>query len=556
MDTLAQRFFRFASERNAIEAAQLGLDWLEGILPDLSAPAEESRLACARGMRAEVDGLIGRYGGDPRGEPGLTLRLLGFELDCLIGDIEAGWSQFTVDGSFVGPSALLLGIVPKAQLDDEDQLQRYLQRLAAAPAYLAQATAQLALGAAAGRTPTRCGIAGALTQIDAYLSCGPGADPFVHDPSLGVRLAGSVAAQGVRERIAAVVAEAVRPAVAAYREALVQRFLPVARPDERAGVGHVPGGEAAYAAALRRYSSAGLTADQVHRLGLDAIAELHEEVARIGERVLRLRGPQEVFAALRARTDLRFAGEDEMIRYCRGAMERASDALPRMLGTLPVTGCVLGRMNEAESLTGALAYYQPPGMLNGRPGTYWLNVSGAATRPRYEYEALTFHESVPGHHTQVARQQELTGLPDFRRTSYVVAYVEGWALYTERLCDELGLYSGDLDRLGMLSFALWRAGRLVVDTGIHAQGWSRDRAIAFLSGATGLTPVNVTNEVDRYISWPGQATGYYLGYDRIAAARRERREAEGAAFDLRAFHDRLLGLGPVPMFLLPQVLAG
>ena len=190
-----------------------------------------------------------------------------------------------------------------------------------------------------------------------------------------------------------------------------------------------------------------------------------------------------------------------------------------------------------------------------RPGQYFVNTSAPETRPRYEAEALAFHESIPGHHLQIAIAQELEGIPEFRRHLGPTAYVEGWGLYTERLSEEMGLYSGDLDRFGILSFDAWRACRLIVDTGMHAFGWTRGRAIDFVRTHTALGENNIANEVDRYIAWPGQALAYKTGQLEILRLRDEARAALGTGFDLRGFHDAVLGAGAVPLATLDGIVA-
>jgi uncharacterized protein (DUF885 family) len=192
-------------------------------------------------------------------------------------------------------------------------------------------------------------------------------------------------------------------------------------------------------------------------------------------------------------------------------------------------------------------------MDGSRPGRYYINLYEPTTRPRYEAEALAFHEAVPGHHLQIAIAQELEGLPAFQRMLGSTAFAEGWGLYTERLSDEMGLYSADLDRFGILSFDAWRAGRLVVDTGMHALGWSRQQAIDYLTEHTALGENNIANEVDRYIVWPGQALAYKIGQLEILRLRADARERLGDAFDIRAFHDTVLGAGAVSLTTLGQM---
>ncbi len=247
-----------------------------------------------------------------------------------------------------------------------------------------------------------------------------------------------------------------------------------------------------------------------------------------------------------------FATRDEVANKAEQALHRAEAAVPRYFRLLPRTPCVVKRMEPHEEKFSTLAYYRQPSIDGSRPGTYWINTSEPTTRTRYEAEALAFHEAVPGHHTQIAIQQELEGIAEFRKHTGSTAYVEGWALYTERLADEIGLYEGDLDRLGMFSFEAWRACRLVVDTGIHALGWSRDRALAYMKANTLLAENNIANEVDRYIVWPGQALAYKLGQLEILALRAAAKEKLGARFDLKDFHDRVLEAGAVALPILRE----
>ena len=204
-------------------------------------------------------------------------------------------------------------------------------------------------------------------------------------------------------------------------------------------------------------------------------------------------------------------------------------------------------MGPHEEVHSTIAYYRQPAPDGSRPGQYYLNTSSPRTKPRYEAEALAYHESIPGHHLQIAIGQELPHLPEFRRHLGPTAFFEGWGLYAERLADEMGLYTGDLDRIGVLSFDAWRAARLVVDTGMHALGWPRDRAIAFMHAHTALAPDNIANEIDRYIALPGQALAYKTGQLEMLRLRTEARAALGAGFDIRDFHDTLLGSGALAL---------
>jgi uncharacterized protein (DUF885 family) len=210
-------------------------------------------------------------------------------------------------------------------------------------------------------------------------------------------------------------------------------------------------------------------------------------------------------------------------------------------------------MGEHEEKHSTIAYYRQPAADGSRSGSYYVNTYAPETRPRYEAEALAYHEAIPGHHLQLAIMQELTHLPAFRRHSGVTAFIEGWGLYSERLADEMGLYSSDLDRIGMLSYDAWRACRLVVDTGMHARGWSRQAAIDFMAENTALAKNNIVNEVDRYITWPGQALAYKTGQMELLRLRDEARRRLGPRFDIRAFHDVVLGDGAVDLRTLAAI---
>jgi len=237
------------------------------------------------------------------------------------------------------------------------------------------------------------------------------------------------------------------------------------------------------------------------------------------------------------------------------SLARAQEAAPDWFGRLPLAPCEIVAMAEHEEPHAGAAYYRVPANDGSRPGQYVLNTSAPARRPRYELEALTYHESIPGHHLQIALGQELDHLPLFRRNLGPTSYFEGWGLYAERLADEMGLYTGDLDRIGQLSFDAWRAGRLVVDTGIHALGWSRSKAVEFMVRHTALAPSSIADEVDRYIVTPGQALAYKTGQLELLHLRDEARATMGAGFDIRAFHDVVLAGGALPLPTLRTVVA-
>jgi uncharacterized protein (DUF885 family) len=254
------------------------------------------------------------------------------------------------------------------------------------------------------------------------------------------------------------------------------------------------------------------------------------------------------------RTDpaLHWRDGDELLTAARTAIARAQQAAPRWFGRLPAHECRVEPVPAHEAEGAAAAYYMPAALDGSRPGVYFANTLGADERPRYAAEATAFHEAVPGHHFQITIAQQLTGLPMLRRLADVTAYSEGWGLYCERLAERMGLYSGDVDRLGMLALDSMRACRLVVDTGLHALGWSRQRAVDYMTGNSPMAAREIESEVDRYIAAPGQALAYMVGRLEIERIRDETLARLGDRFDIRAFHDRVLDGGALPLAVLDE----
>jgi uncharacterized protein (DUF885 family) len=298
-----------------------------------------------------------------------------------------------------------------------------------------------------------------------------------------------------------------------------------------------------------------VSAATLHETGLREVARVDEQLRDLACGTLGVRELEAALAALRGDPALHFSTSEEVFAKAASSLARAREAAPDWFGRLPLAQCDIVPMAELEEAHAGAAYYRIPANDGSRPGQYVLNTSAPQHRPRYELEALTYHEAIPGHHLQIALGQELDELPLFRRNLGPTAYFEGWGLYAERLADEMGLYSSDLDRIGQLSFDAWRAGRLVVDTGIHAMGWSRSEAIDFMLRHTALAPQSIVDEVDRYIVTPGQALAYKTGQLELLRLRDDTRATMGAAFDLRAFHDTVLAGGALPLPTLRTVVA-
>ncbi len=344
----------------------------------------------------------------------------------------------------------------------------------------------------------------------------------------------------------------VRPALERYGAAIETELLPHARGADAEGLGALPDGARCYAARIKAHTSLRKTAKELHQTGLDEIARIDTELATLGKKLWKTRDLPALLHRLRSDKKLYFASADAIVEKAESALAAAKAKTPGFFGLLPKADCVVRRVPDYEAPFQTIAYYRPPNPDGSKPGEYFVNVLAPETRPMFEAEVLAFHESIPGHHLQIAIAQELSALPAFRKHASMTAYAEGWGLYTERLAEEMGLYGSDLDRIGMLSFDAWRASRLVVDTGLHALGWTREQAEAFMLEHTALAKNNVQNEVDRYIVWPGQALAYKTGQLELLRLRAWAKSELGARFDLRGFHDAVLGRGAVSLPVLGE----
>jgi len=347
--------------------------------------------------------------------------------------------------------------------------------------------------------------------------------------------------------------KSLRPAFTRYAKFLQGEVLPVARPQDKVGLVNLPGGMDAYRQLVRLHTSLDLAPERIHKVGQQEVDRIDQEMTVLGQKVLGTDDHAAILHRLREDPALHFTSREEIEAKAQDTLKRAQAATPQWFGIQPRARCEVARMEAHEEQHSTIAYYRQPAVDGSRAGRYYINTWAAETRPKYEAEALAFHEAVPGHHLQITIAQELTGIPEFRKHVGCTAFVEGWGLYTERLANEMGLYSSDLDRLGMLSFDSWRACRLVVDTGMHALGWSRQQAIDYMLAHTALAENNIVNEVDRYISWPGQALAYKLGQLEILRLRQRCKDRDPEHFDIKRFHDAVLRNGAVTLPVLQKV---
>jgi uncharacterized protein (DUF885 family) len=454
--------------------------------------------------------------------------------------------EYTISPLYVAPAAQLLFGLPMIGIRQPTHAQGYLARLRGIPGLLATVADRHRVGVAAGRLPVRRLVDAAVAHVDRYLANQE--DNPLRRPTPPTDVAAFAAE---RDRL---IDGPVREAFARYRTVLAEQIAAHGRPDDRVGLCWLPEGEATYDRLIRAHTTVARSAQELHRSGLELIGRLAVEYRSIGGRVF---GPVELpdlFERLRTDPALRWRDGAEVVATARAVIARAEQVAPQWFGRLPSDRCTVAEVPADEAPGAPAGEYLRAALDGSRPAIYFANTYRAAERDRYTAEAVAYHETVPGHHVQVALAQELSDLPLLRRTAPINAFAEGWGLYAERLADEMGLYSDDVARLGMLAGDSIRAARLVVDTGIHAYGWDRRRVIDFLRVNTPMPQVYIEQETDRYIADPGQALSYMVGRLEIERIRAAARQALGQRFDIRGFHDAVLSNGEIPLDALAQVI--
>jgi uncharacterized protein (DUF885 family) len=451
-----------------------------------------------------------------------------------------------------GPQVEFFNLADYTVIETPEDARKFVLRCRAMGKSIDDHVANLRSGLKRGRTAARDAVEKVAQQLDALLAL-PVSEWALMAPAKAELKAWTPAQRDkFRTDLAAALDASLKPALSRYRDAIQKEILPAARPAEKAGLVNLPDGIECYKKRIREETSLDLSPEELHAIGLEQVRAIREELSVLGQKVMRT--PQVELIQHRLRDDpaMQFKNAAEVEAAARDALSRAKAAIPKWFGILPKADCEVKIMGMHEAPQSTIAYYRNPTKDGSRPGYYMLNTYKPETRPRYEAQALAFHEAIPGHHLQIAIAMELKGLPEFRKYEGVTAFVEGWALYTERLADEMGLYSSDLDRVGMLSFDAWRACRLVVDTGLHAKGWSRQQAIDYMMENTVLAENNIVNEVDRYITWPGQALAYKCGQIEILKLRDEGKKRLGARFDIKEFHDVVLRNGALALPVLKE----
>ena len=539
VDALADRFWEGYLQRNPGWATVFGDERYDDRLDDPSPAGRARELAALDELDREAAVLASP---DLPTEDRVTLDILRV-ISHMRREYHAHrlWQMDGID-QMAGPQTLPTDLARFQRVDTPERLARLIARLDAYPAYH---------GARSQTTSRPGGRPAARRLVRSWSAPSPRrVGRWRHRPrrSRCSRRTRTWTQRGV-QRISAAIERDVRPALTTFL-ALLEDYLPYTREGE--GVCWLPDGESVYRASILASTTLDETPESLHAYGLERIAALDVERARIAQG-LGFADVASYRTFLETDPTNHVSDPAELVRLAQAQVARAFAAAPRWFGRLPGADCEVRPVEPHQEQEAPPAFYFPPAMDGSRPGRYYINTYQPWSRPLHRLAATTFHEATPGHHFQIALEAELPGLTAFRRLGSRLggmAYAEGWGLYAERLADEMGLYTDDRERFGMLDSEAWRAARLVVDTGIHAFRWTRQQSIEFLRAAAGLSQLEAETETDRYIGWPGQALAYMTGQREIEGLRRQLSERDGARFDLRAFHDQVIGHGSLPLATL------
>ena len=507
---------------------------------DVSRAGEDEEIRTRRAFadRAEAippDGLSA--------QDAITREMIAFDGRRNADILDARFEEFGVDPIF-GQQAGLPVRMPKFPIPNATVAEAMIEKTRGIARNFRDMSDRLLEGVARNRTPAAFAIDDTVAQIDRWL-----ARPIDQDPLLNTADPTGVAdADAWRRRLRDVVERDVRPAMAHYRDTIRDRVRAHARDDDHVGLSWLADGADAYDRMVRYHTTLELSAREIHEIGLQQIDKLADEYRVLGREVLGTSDVPEIFRRLREDPALHHTSGPDIVAASKAALAKATAAMGDWFGILPKAEC-----DVEEVQSGAVAYYFPPARDGSRGGVFFMNTSEPEGWGRYQIEATSYHEGVPGHHLQLAISTELTDIPDFRKRAFIAAYGEGWGLYSERLADEMGLYSTPLDRMGMLEADSMRACRLVVDTGLHALGWSRQQAIEYMTENSPMAVSHVVPEIDRYAVTPGQALAYMIGRLEIQRIRRDAEATLGDRFEIKGFHDAVLGSGLMPLPVLERV---
>ena len=433
---------------------------------------------------------------------------------------------------------------------DSESADMLLKRLELYKRLFTQIADVQMIGLKNNRVATERNLLRTIDQLENYLG-----SSLEDDPLLLINFSPEVSDSFIsdwKEKAKKIIDSNIRPTVLAYLEQLKSDHIPKGRPDEHSGIMWIDGGEETYLRALRKYTGhKNITVKEVHEVGLSEIERLKKEFFKIGENVFPgVITPEEVLQKMQTEPSMRYESKEQMLQLAVDTIERAYKPLDQWFTVFPKSPCKVLPVPAESEQHAPPAYYYPPLPDGSRDGTYFLNTYKAETKSIFEAESVAFHEAIPGHHLDRTIAVELQDVPEFQKYVASTAFVEGWGLYSEQLANEMGLYSNDVQQLGRLGNDAWRACRLVLDTGMHGMGWSRNEAIEFFRANSPIEEINAEIETDRYIAWPGQACSYKMGQLKIEELRRKAENELGDKFDIRYFHDEVLCDGGITLPIL------
>ena len=542
VDVLADRFWEAILELNPTTATVYGDERYADRLEDPSPAGRARTRRLMEGTKAAADAI------PPDGlsvEERITRDMLIVIADQAIEQDDQGVHRLGVVDQIGGPQTLLPQVCQFQPADTPERVDKFIARLESYRDYMAANTDILREGLDTGLTAPRIVAERTVAQLERLLAI-----PL--DQAIVPQLA-KVTNDADRDRVRKVTEEVIYPADRAFLEVLRGDYLQATREDP--GLWSATNGESLYRTQMRAWTTLELDPAEVHQVGLDEL-DLINEGRRAIASTAGAASPVEYRRRLNDEPANTPRTKEELLARAREDIDRAMAVAPRFFGTLPNADVEVMAVEEFKEKDAPFAYYFPPAPDGSRPGIYYANGYDLPNRKYTKLATTTYHEAVPGHHFQIALEQENPNLSTFRRLGARIvggAYVEGWGLYSEKLADEMGLFRDDAERFGMLDAVAWRAARLVVDTGLHALRWSRQQSIDFLL-ETGLSETDATIETDRYIAWPGQALTYMVGCREIERLRRELAARDGSRFDLREFHDQVLGHGSLPLATLAREL--
>ena len=543
LEALFKSEWQRSLKENPVTASALGDRRYNGQWPDLSLAAIEASHA------ADLDALAALRAIDAsalNADQALNHRL--FENQLAMRVEGHAYGQFLIPLNQRGGVQTLDELTGRLRFSQRQDYLDWIARLQALGRYVDQHIALMRAGISAEIVPPKVIMERVAPQIEKQLVARPEGSgfyaPFNKFPDSFSEAERVELANSGR----AAIEEVVLPAYRRFAEFFNDAYLPACR--SSIGASALPDGEAFYAYRSRLFTTTELSPDEIHELGLSEVARIRAQMERIIAE-LKFQGSfAEFLEFLRTDPQFYFQTGEEILREYRNIAKRIDPELVKLFGTLPRMPYGVKAIPEAIAPDTTTAYYYPGAPDGSRAGYFYANLYRPEVRPKFEMEALTVHEAMPGHHLQIAIAQELGELPEFRRYSGYTAFVEGWGLYSESLGEALGLYTDPYSKFGQLTYEMWRAVRLVVDTGMHAKGWSRQQAIDYFKANAGKAEHDIINEIDRYIAWPGQALAYKIGELKIKELRARAETRLAKNFDIRAFHDTVLGAGAVPLDVL------